>query len=532
LTRLADFALDRRIDALMAPWTQPGRPGAAVGVVRGGEILLRRGYGLASVEHGVPIGPATVFRIASVTKQFTTGAALLLAEEGRLDLDADVRTLLPDLPAWPETVRVRHLMHNSSGIRDMFELTRLAGNGFDRPASAGDLRAAIGRAGGLNFAPGTRFLYSNANFFLLGELIERIEGASLDQVFRRRFFAPLGMASTRLVPDPQTVVPGLATAYLRDPEGMLVRAHQAYAMGGEGGLVSCLDDLLLWARNYDRPIAGGAALVEALTTRETFPGGVANPYARGIDIGGHRGLATVGHGGLWPGYRTEFLRVPALELAVVAIANVDAIDPHLLTRRIVDMVLADGGHPPPPALPDGLADRAGLYLAGDERYALEFSLSEGQPMARVNGVPFALQPTPDGRLEAARGSFELTLAPVPGADAFDADLGAGRVVRMARIERGRVPDDIAGRYVSAELDAEWRVVPAGEGYAVHVRGPLSAAGPWPIRPLSGDHVEIVMPTRWLTAALVATLRRDGTGRPDGLVVSSGRIRDLALDRVG
>ncbi|MGE0718580.1 MAG: serine hydrolase domain-containing protein, partial [Alphaproteobacteria bacterium] len=315
MTSTAALALEGRIDALIAPWAKGDGPGCAIGIARGGEVLLRKGYGRASIEHGVAIDTGTVFRIASVTKQFTTAAVSALALEGRLGLDDDPRVHLPWLPDWGVPLTLRLLMHNVSGLRDYLELTRWGGMGLDRPASEADLVAAIARAGGLNFPPGSRFLYSNTNFLLLGLVVEKIEEAPLEAVLERRFFRPLGMTATRLVRDPFDVVPRLATPYLRRADGSFLRATQAYPTMGEGGLVSSVDDLLRWARHFDRPFVGGGHLAAALQNELSTTGGHAQPYARGLEVGRWRGLRTVGHGGLWPGYRTELVRVPERDLA-------------------------------------------------------------------------------------------------------------------------------------------------------------------------------------------------------------------------
>ncbi|BBK44186.1 D-aminopeptidase [Allostella vacuolata] len=525
----AALALEGRIDRLVQPWTKAGSPGCVIGIVRGGEILLRRGYGQASIEHGVAIDPGTVFRIASVTKQFTTGATLALALEGRLGIDDPVQAHLPWLPDYGTPVTLRHLMHNVSGLRDYLELTRWGGMGLDRPASEADLLAAIARADGLNFPPGSRFLYSNTNFLLLGLIVEKIEGRPLEEVFERRFFAPIGMNATRLVRDPMTVVPRLATPYLRQPDGTVIRAVQAYPTVGEGGMVSTLDDLLRWARHYDRPLAGMAHLVQAMQTELPLTGGGWHPYARGLEVGTWRGARTVGHGGLWPGYRTEFLRIPERDLAVVVIANVDAIDPYRLARAAAAATLAEEGLPPEPAAPAGLDRLAGRWLDAEGLMVLELSPADGGLAGRSNGVGYAFQPAADGWMRAYRGAFELAVR--ADGDQVLADTGAGRIVRLSRVVPAPLPDGLAGRYHARELDTDWVVAPTADGLAVRTRGPLAAAGPWPVEAVAPGIIEVSAPNRWMNSTFVAEVERDGQGRVAGLRVSSPRIRNLRFDRV-
>src|SRR6516162_6542566 len=199
---IATIALERRVDARFARYTEPGSPGAVVAVMRSGVVELSKGYGLASIELGVPIGPATRFRIASVSKQFTVTAALMLAAEGKLKLSDPPHKYLPDLKPLPVTID--QMMRNSSGLPDFLELLRLGGHGLDKPARAADFLAAAARNQHLNFAPGSRFLYSNTNFLLLGLIIERLAKKKLGEVLAERIFKPLGMTNTLLAAEIDT----------------------------------------------------------------------------------------------------------------------------------------------------------------------------------------------------------------------------------------------------------------------------------------------------------------------------------------
>src|SRR5579862_7671368 len=209
---IGSVALERRVDALFSRYTRPGSPGAVAAVMREGEIELCKGYGLASIELGVPIGPRTRFRIASVSKQFTVTAALMLAAEGKLELEAPPHKYLKELQPLPVTID--QMMRNSSGLPDFLELLRLGGHGLDKPARAADFLAAAACNQHLNFAPGSRFLYCNTNFLLLGLIIERLAKKKLGDVLAERIFAPLGMTNTMLAAEIDTVIPNLATGYL------------------------------------------------------------------------------------------------------------------------------------------------------------------------------------------------------------------------------------------------------------------------------------------------------------------------------
>jgi CubicO group peptidase (beta-lactamase class C family) len=544
VTDLGLLALRRHARRLLAPWDGPGTPGATIGLVRDGALVLHESAGMASLELGVPIGPETRFRIASVSKQFTCAAVLLMAEEGRLSPEDEVRTHLPELPAFGARITLDHLMRNSSGLRDVLELMRMGGADLSLPCTADHLLAAIGRQRGLNFAPGSRFLYSNTGFLLLGRVVERVAGEALGAFLERRILAPLGMTRTRHTPSTAELVPGLATGYLpRDGEpGGFLRAQHGFPLGGEGGLVSCVEDLALWDAALATGRAIGRGVAEALVAQAPLADGRMNRYACGLDVARHRGLRTLDHGGLWPGFRTCFLRVPELALAVIAIANDNGADTHRLAHRMLDAAVEGmpGAHPVAPLPPRAALERlVGRWIEPATATTVEFSLdAEGDPVATQHGVPFGLAPAEDGRLAARRGAFEFAVA-LPHGEALTVEAGAGEaeVFRRAPAEAA-LPRDLAGRYRCAELEAEWSFAAeedGGDAMAVRVRGPMVAeAGPWPVTPIAPDALRVATPGILFPGWLDVRVLRDAApgGGIAGLSVSGARARDLRFDRLG
>ena len=536
-TKLATIALGRRVDALFARYTQPGSPGAVVGIMRGGEIELCKGYGLASVELGVPITPRTRFRIASVSKQFTVTAALMLAGEGLLKLSDPPHAYLKELAPLPVTID--QMMRNSSGLPDFLELLRLGGHGLDRPARAADLFAACVLNNHLNFAPGSRFLYSNTNFLLLGRIIEKLTKKKLGDVLRERIFKPLGMDQTMLAADIDTVIPNLATGYLGDAATGFRRAAHAYPQGGEGGLTSTVEDLLIWSRHFDAPVLG-KALPAQLAAAAPLTGGHDNRYRRGVGVGDVHGLATVGHGGLWPGFRTEFLRVPAADLTIVVIANLGSIDPWRLAHTIAADALAGDKRLKPaldPITEAEIKPLAGTWFNAAEPSLFELAWKNGEAIVTQNGLPFVLGRRAGGWFGAERGSFEFMIKAGPGKSnggGLRVDLGAGRVLTFKKLgKRKAVPAAIAGIFSSPDTGAAWHVRRGGVDTTIAVYGPLvSSSEPWVVNGIDGDTVEIVSPGGWIKATQLAHLERDKAGKIAALVVSTGRIKNMRFERTG
>jgi D-aminopeptidase len=528
---IAFLSLERRIDAMFARYTRPGSPGAVVALMQGGEVEICKGYGLASIEHGVPITPQTRFRIASVSKQFTVTTALLLAADGKLKLSDSPHKYLRELKPLPVTID--QMMRNASGLPDFLELLRLGGHGLDRPARAADFLAAAARNGHLNFAPGSRFLYSNTNFLLLGMIIERLTRQKLGAVMEERIFKPLGMTSTMLAAEIDTVIPNLATGYLGDDKTGFRRAAHAYPQGGEGGLTSSVEDLLIWSRHYDNPVLG-KTLPSQLAAVAPLTGGHANHYRRGVGIGELRGLETIGHGGLWPGFRTEFLRVPAAGLTVVVIANLATIDPWRLAHAIAADALAGDRRLKPAQAPITEAEIkpiAGTWFNVQEPSLFDLAWRNGEAVVTQNGLPFVLGRRAGGWFGAERGSFEFMLKP-GNKGTLRVDLGAGRVLAFKKLgKRKAVPAALAGSYVSADTGARWDIGRKGDKWEMAVSGPLIASGPiWPVNGVDSDTVEADMPAGWINQTQLAHLVRDRTGKIAALEVSTGRIKKMRFER--
>lgn len=532
MTELATLRLRRTIDRLLAPWAGANGPGVTLGVVRDDVLVAHRSAGLAHIELDVPIGPETTFRIASVSKQFTCAAILMLAAEGKLRIDDDVRDHIAGFPDLGHRITLAHLMHNTSGIRDMLEIMRLGGVDLGHPCTPRDLLDGVCRQRDLNFAPGTRYLYSNSNFMLLGRIVEQIDGETLADFLDRRIFAPLGMTMTRHTPTTTELVPGLATGYLPAPGGWR-RARHGFPLHGEGGLVSSVEDLALWHAQFGLPAQHGTALAEALATMTPFVNGMPNTYARGLRTKTHRGVRTVGHDGLWPGFKTSFVRIPDHHAAVICIGNDGASDPHDLAFQVVDALIegAPGVHAVPPLPAWAKAEVTGCYLDRDSGATVDLARdAQGRVTANTNGTATWLLPTGDGRLASSRGSGDLTLR-VEG-DVIELERDAGVRATLHRVAPGAVlPADLPGRYANADTAATWTIAATSAGAELRVAGPLVQAGPWEIAPIEGDHIRIFTPITLYRGWLDTTVQRGPDGAVTGLRVDGGRVKGLLFARL-
>jgi CubicO group peptidase (beta-lactamase class C family) len=514
MTDLDLLRLERRVERLLA--LPAGAPGATIGIARDGKMLLHRSGGLASVELGVPIGPETTFRIASVSKQFTCAAILLLARDGKLAPSDPVGKHLPRLPPILASITLDHLMRNTSGLRDMLELNRLGGADLGTPLTEAELDAAIARQATLNFPPGTRYLYSNSGFRLLGQVVERLSGRTLAEFLEARIFAPLGMTRTRHTPNLAVPIPGLATGYLADGEGGFTRAPHGFPLGGEGGLVSCVEDLMLWSQAMDRRSLGGiAAELEALVP---FANGEPGRYARGLQVDVWRGLPSASHGGLWPGFKTTYLRIPSKGLTIVAIANNAALDPALMANRAAAAALAEDPEllPVPPDVDHSAM--VGTWLCEEDGLSLDFG-KDG--VARMHGVAYALGPTADGRLAALRGSFPFLAAP-PKEGVMEVEFDAGFRREFRRVQPMETPP-LDGNWGCTELATRWTI----DRGQIQAEGPVrTSSATWRIEALTPRNLRIHIPSALYPAWADAVLSAEGTT----LTVNASRARGLIFER--
>jgi CubicO group peptidase (beta-lactamase class C family) len=461
----------RSIDSIFARYDHTDRPGCALGVFRAGRIVYSRGYGMAELNQGVPIRPTTVFYIASTSKQFAAFSIALLAEEGRVSLDDPVRKWVPELPSYADSITIRNLVHHSSGIRDYLGLWSMSGRSVadEIPQEVGlDL---IVRQRALDFEPGTRYSYSNSGYLLLSEIVKRASGASLRQYSSERIFQPLGMAETHFHDDNAMIVPRRAEGYQPIGAGRYQIVRTSFALVGDGGLLTTIEDLAKWDGNFyqNRLGRGGQGLIDQVTTVGRFKDGRPMNYAFGLQPGRYRGLAMIEHGGSFIGFRAQLIRFPTERLSVAVLCNDYTAAPEQLARQVADRYLGDR-MTPVSAAPVVTSSGISVPAARLERWVGNYEVMPGT-VVRVTrdssglwlaafGQRFRLIPKSDsvfttaglpGELEFRNGPA-LVVAGV-GATTPAPKLAPPPVVAPAELA------GYAGRYRSEELDT-WATLEA------------------------------------------------------------------------
>ena len=348
-----------QVNALFANMTAPRMPGCAVGVARNGGTLLTRAYGLADLEHSVPLTPATILEAGSVSKQFTAAAVLLLVADGKLALEDDVRRHVPELPDYGDTITVRHLLDHTSGLRDWGSVAHIAGwPRGTRAHTQADAVDIIRRQRALNYRPGAEYSYTNSGYNLLTEIVGRVSGKSLADFSRERLFLPLGMTSTSWRDDFRSTVPGRGVAYAKRGEGFAqdMPFEDVY---GNGGLLTTVGDLLIWNEALTRGRLG-REITARIQKTSVLNGGEPITYAGGLFVEPYRGTAEIGHSGATGGYRAWLARYTAHRLSIAVLCNRGDANASRLGRAVADVFLPIAPEPAPDRAYSG-PDRSGLY---------------------------------------------------------------------------------------------------------------------------------------------------------------------------
>jgi CubicO group peptidase (beta-lactamase class C family) len=328
------------IDAVFAEFT-PATPGCMLGVIHDGRVVFQRGYGSANLDYGLANGPEMVYYVGSVSKQFTAAAIALLSSRGALSLDDDVRRYIPELPDYGRTMTVRHLVHHTSGLRDIYTLMSLAGIRMEDVFTDADALALITRQKQLNFMPGDDYLYSNSGYWLLGQIVERVTGRSLRQFAHDELFVPLGMTRTRFHDDPGSILPNRVMSYTGGAGALRIAYLSNFDKVGAGGLYTTLADLAKWDANFYDGRVGGAPFLDLMHTRGVLNRGDTLAYAFGINVQQRRGLDMVRHSGSLMGFRADLVRYPTQRFTVATMCNHAAVDASAFADRVAELYLGN-----------------------------------------------------------------------------------------------------------------------------------------------------------------------------------------------
>ena len=435
-----------RVDSIFSRWSSRETPGCAVGVARAGTPLLTKAFGMADLERDVPATASTIYEAGSVSKQFTATAIILLAQQGKLALDDDIRKYVPEIPEYGTPIRIRNLLNHTSGLRDWGSVAGIAGWGRPtRTHTHAHVIDILSRQRALNFPPGDQYSYSNSGYNLLAVVVDRVSGMPFAEFSRKNIFEPLGMKNTQWRDDWTRIVKGRAIAYTARGNGFAID-NPIENVVGNGGLLTTVGDLLLFNENLNTGARlGGKGYVDEMHRQGILNNGQTIAYASGIQVGTFMGTKSVSHTGSTSGFRAFLARYPEQQLSVAVLCNIGAVNPGQVGQQVARIFLspvtatttaaalpgsedpnAPGanaagrgrGAPAFTPAPADLQSYVGEYYSPDAEVSLVLSIDNGQLIAR------------------RRPATRITLVPTER-DVFTAGAGLG-AIRFIRDATGKV----------------------------------------------------------------------------------------------
>lgn len=512
----------KRIDQVYERWTRGVCPGAQVLIRVKGEIVYDRCFGYADIENPRPITDETVFHVASVSKQFTVMGAMLLREEGKLDIDADVRCYIPEYIGFEEPVTVRDLMNNDTGIRDLFELADRSGVVNDDALDEDHALRLIARQKALNFPPRTRHLYSNSNFILLAEIVEKLSGMTLREYLDKRIFKPLGMSQTAVRDKYWTCIDHRSASY-QDNGYHYYYAPLTYSIYGTTSLHTTAHDLLKWMDNYRTPKICSQETIDIMTKAAVLVNNAPNTYACGLREDYLEGHRYIKHAGEDAGFRTFVFRLIDDDIDIIKLANCDTILSDPSTMEVARILL---GLPPAKRSDEPTEEvfdekQAPGFYYGKEGAAAQLIIEHDgglavvekwgiTPLERVRGNLYRV-----GRLDVWYALGEKDARYI---NAEETILLKKSTENPVDLHMGQA---VAGRYFSSELETAYTITwEAGRLYLEHIR-----RGKTPLHPM--DDGRFV--AEYGRAMYVRFLWENE--KVIGLTLTGSRVLDLPLKKI-
>lgn len=409
------------LDAIFEPWSTTRVPGCAVGVARGGTPVLLRAWGMADLEQGIANTPETIFEGGSLAKQFTSAAVILLALDGKLSLEDDVRRYIPELPDYGARITLRHLMTHTSGLRDWGSIASIEGwPREERSHTHAHVLEILVRQSALNYTPGAEYSYTNSGYNLMAMIVDRVSGMPFAEFSRVRLFEPLGLTDTQWRDDYRRLVPRRSSAYSVRGDEVTINRPIEY-VHGNGGILTTVTDLLRWDEVVRTGGPFGERFVTEMHRQQVLNDGTTISYAAGVQVEEYRGQRRVSHTGSTAGYRGYLGRYPDQGLTVSLLCNAANVNPGAIGNRVADLFLqglppAVASEPqptPPPATPwsPSASERSGLlgaYHSVDANVTLEVRQEgDGLVLFRAPDSIFPLGPRERDSFQSPLGTIRV-----------------------------------------------------------------------------------------------------------------------------
>jgi CubicO group peptidase (beta-lactamase class C family) len=331
----------KKIDSLFAKWNTTGSPGCTIGIVHNDSLIYAKGYGQANLEYGIANAPETIFHMASISKQFTAWAIILLAQQGKLSLEDDVRKYLAWFPDMKKKITIRNLLNHTSGIRDQWQLLAISGTRLDDVITQEHIVKILSKQKELNFNPGEKYSYSNSGFTMLAEIVQSVTGRSLRRFTDSAIFKPLQMNSTHFHDDYTEIEKNRSYSYDRKDSTHFTNSILSYSNAGATSLFTNITDMSKWVMHFDDATPANQQLIKLLTQKGKLNNGKELSYACGIVVDTYKSWKQYSHGGADAGYRTYLSVLPDLKMGFIVFSNAGDFDAGGKAYAIADLFIKD-----------------------------------------------------------------------------------------------------------------------------------------------------------------------------------------------
>jgi len=329
--------IETKIDSLLSQYND-NEPGVAIGLVKNNQLVYEKYFGLANLDYEIPIHKETSFHVASVSKQFTAFAILLLEDEGKLSLDDDIRTYLPEMHQFEPKITIAHLLNHTSGLKDKYNLLRLSGWTLDDVITNEQVLELIFNQKTLNFKPNEKHMYSNANYALLAEIVARVSKISFAEFTQKRIFEPLQMYDSKFVDQEGQVVKNKSLSYFKVDSIYVEDLFNNFSVGATN-LNTTITDLSKWAINYDTKKVGSETIFTKMQTLQHLNNGETYGYANGLFINTYKGFKRIEHSGQDASYQAYLATFPELNFSVIFTNTNGEINGARMVYDIMDICL-------------------------------------------------------------------------------------------------------------------------------------------------------------------------------------------------
>lgn len=538
----AALSPEAQVDRLMADYTGDEVPGGLVGVVKNGELIFAKGYGMANLTYSIPFTTDVLNNIGSTSKQFTAFAIMLLQEQGTLSLDDDIRKHIPEVPDFGQTVTLRHLLTHTSGYREFFNTLSMDGRLINDYISRDEVIDVLLNQPELQNTPGAEWNYNNTGYALLAMVIEKTSGMKFPEWMRKNVFEPLGMHNTYVRENPGAVIPNSAMGYMPDADGNYAETRDLSASRGAGGIYTTIDDLAKWVANFDQHTLGSETIFTSMVTPYVLNDNSPTNYGLGLMIDEYKGVKRVHHGGADMAHRSYFMYFPEHKGAVIVQSNNAGFSGEI-ANKVAEVFF--GEYMMPDAAENETAEvseATGEFVYNKDKFSevegeYELEIAPGFILSFfMEDDKLYTQATGQQKIEiiaTSDSTFRLTL--VEAAVTFHQD-AEGKVNALTLHQNGnhkakRVLEepwkpsesDIAaysGSYFSSELQAFYTVEQSGDELVLKHRRMQDL----PLQAIEKDKFASMFPIAEITFV------RDEQGSITGFMASNGRARGILFEK--